>query len=138
MNRYRIYFDSAIRRARARDILAIFWPLQLAIKCWFQRRIWGFDDKDVFNLDTHFSKLIVPRLKRFKHKIAKRGGYPMELESMEEWLGIIDEMIAGFEIGGSSEKYDLSWGPELATDPRYIKMNRATELFHKYFFNLWW
>ena len=86
-----------------------------------QRLERGWDDTELWNLDSTIIKFILPRLRRFKEVTA---GYPPELETMENWLDVIQKMIDSFE------KY-LDSEPILPEDEGF-------ELLHKYFFNLWW
>ena len=80
----------------------------------------GFDDTELWNLDSTILKFVLPRLKRFKECTI---GYPSEFESHEAWLECIDEMIENIEkIINSDEDGDYE----------------GFELFKKYFFNLWW
>ena len=53
------------------------------IKYFFQRRIRGFDDREIWNLDNSFYRWLYPRLKRFTY--SKRFGYPEKYGSFEQW-----------------------------------------------------
>ena len=50
---------------------------------WFvQRRIRGFDDREIWNIDNSFYKWLLPRLKRFSEK---NVCYPCHYKSMSAW-----------------------------------------------------
>lgn len=112
--------------------------LKICVLYWFQERFWGFSDKDTWSLDYHLAQVIVPRLKRFKIKMQKFKGHPCSLDSFEQWMSIIDEMIEGFELIAKGAKYDLPFGKSVINNPKYIKMERALDLFREYYFALWW
>ena len=80
----------------------------------------GFDDTELWNLDTTILKFVLPRLKRFRECTI---GYPPEFESLEAWTDCLDKMIDNIDKIIKSEK-----------DADY----EGFELFKKYFFNLWW
>ena len=45
----------------------------------------GFDDTELWNLDTTLLKFLLPRLKEFKKQT---NSYPSNVESFEEWQNI--------------------------------------------------
>lgn len=75
------------------------------IKWWFQKRIRGYADCDLWNLDCF--------LARFLHKIISsyisdpKSGYPTNFEEPEEWDTVLLKIKAGFEaaIDLANEKY---------------------------------
>ena len=80
----------------------------------------GFDDTELWNLDTTILKFVLPRLKRFRECTV---GFPPDFETIEEWQGCLEKMITNIEkIINSEEDADYE----------------GFELFKKYFFNLWW
>lgn len=81
----------------------------------------GFDDTELWNLDSTILKFVLPRLKAFKECTC---GYPGNVKSEEEWQNILQKMI------DSIEKIII----DEAKDEDY----EGFELFKKYFFNLWW
>ena len=89
-----------------------------------QRKERGFDDTETWCLRSAFSKFIVPRLQAFKEQ---HICHPCSM-TMEEWDNIIQEMIDGFK---EVEKID-----EFSADIE--KINRALELFSKWYLDLWW
>lgn len=100
------------------------------ITFFFQRLFRGWDDGDTFSLDHSLAKLILPRLKRFRHL---HMGYPDSL-SVEEWENILDQMIETFEYIASDKYFDLpdrSWKEN-------NKIQTGLALFARYYTNLWW
>ena len=85
-----------------------------------QRLERGFDDTELWNLDSTILKFVLPRLKRFKECTC---GYPGNFSSQEEWLECIQKMIDSIE-GILGDEYNADY--------------EGFELFKKYFFNLWW
>ena len=80
----------------------------------------GFDDTELWNLDTTILKFVLPRLKRFKECTI---GFPPDFETLEEWQECLEKIIINIEkIINSEEDVDYE----------------GFELFKKYFFNLWW
>lgn len=59
-----------------------------------QRKKRGFDDSELWHLDSTINDFIYKRLIRFK-KINR--GFPMNL-TWKKWNKIIDKMIIGFEL----------------------------------------
>lgn len=88
------------------------------LKFYQQRTTRGFDDTELWNLDTTILKFIIPRLKEFKKKTV---GYPTVFKSLDEWKQCIQKMIDSMEsiIEDVDANYD-GW-----------------ELFKEYFFSLW-
>ena len=80
----------------------------------------GFDDTELWNLDTTILRFVLPRLKRFKECTI---GFPPDFKTFEEWQECLEKMIINIEkIINSEEDADYE----------------GFELFKKYFFNLWW
>lgn len=87
-----------------------------------QRAKRGFDDTELWNLNTTICQFIIPRLEEFKEQTF---GYPPGI-TFEEWIDIIDEMLNFFK------KY--------VDDEVFINASeeRGFKLFYKYFDYLWW
>lgn len=100
-----------------------------------QRLTRGFDDSELWNLDSTIVGFILPRLKAFRDV---GFGYPSSVETMEEWTKILDKMIKGFEYY-LDEK--LGEDKKLSAKDNLINHNKIVEegldLFCKYFYNLW-
>ncbi len=99
------------------------------LKRWFrfrwQKFRWGFDERELWNLNSAISRFALPRLKRFK--TMERTGYPAGLDSMDAWNDIIDDMIYAFEVEVDSDT-------ELDETARYY---RGHAHFRKYWLGLW-
>jgi hypothetical protein len=90
-----------------------------------QRAERGWDDSETWSLFTTFCCWIVPRLKRYKEL---SGGYPPSM-SEDEWCALLDKMIEGFEICARDDD-PMSY--------ENVKVREALQVFHDYFFQLWW
>ena len=108
--------------------MKILEKLKRKIKFFFQRRLRGFDDSEIWSLDQDLAKHILPRLKRYKEV---NGGHPQEL-SWEQWMDILDEMIQTFEFLASDAKYDCF------DKSKWKEINKGLHLFAKYYSDLWW
>ena len=81
------------------------------IKWWFQRRIRGYSNLDLYNLELFWTETILKTLKSFKKM--KRYGVPVqswpngtpEEKAVQAWEQRIDELISGFQ-----EYYDSQVG----------------------------
>ena len=89
---------------------------QQPIRWWWQRRTRGFDDRDLWSLDYAIIKFIHPRLKFFRN--GNYGGTPGHLTEVDEdgmrraltdqeWEGILDEMLEGFQLVIDQDCYPL-------------------------------
>lgn len=90
----------------------------------------GFHYEETWNLDTEIIKFIVPRLAYLRDITS---GYPSNLDSYEEWIDILNEILDGFE------SYLIIMEGEVSAleDIGQNKFKKAFELFTKYFGNLW-
>lgn len=95
-------------------------------ECFFQRGTKGYCYKDVWSIDGYLCEIIPQMLKQLKQN---QLGFPTDLTS-EEWDGILDEIIEGFERGSKVHNYE-------ATEEDMKVINRGLELFAKYYFHLW-
>lgn len=101
--------------------------LKRRIRFLYQRLTRSFDDSETWSLDYSLSKIILPRLKRFKEL---KNGTPYHV-SEEEWQSNLDKMIAFFEFASSEERWN-------AAPDEYEKYNEGIDLFAKHFYDLWW
>lgn len=85
-----------------------------------QRKERGFDNSELWSLNTTIYAFALPRLKAFKEYTKS---YPVALNSMDEWQAILDKMITGLAL-----YIEDTWSEEA---------KEGTELFHKYFEYLW-
>jgi hypothetical protein len=101
------------------------------IKFFVQRCVRGWDDSQTWNLDYELAKFIAPRLKRFREL---NVCHPMEMTS-EEWDSTIDKMIFAFEKLSDD---DYKWSYDNNQEEIHKKVEEGRDLFHKYYYNLWW
>lgn len=133
-------------------------------KLFFKWVFTGRTDQVLWNLDTYLETVIISKLKDFRKQ--NLSGYSCDLESMQDWLNVIDEMIDTWEKMHSEYYINLiEEVPSVTKDimikgisvksvsfPRteeqmqnfhelVKKQNendlRALELFSKYFHALW-
>lgn len=97
------------------------------VRFW-QRLTRGWDDSEVWNLDTTFALFAIKRLKRFKEVT---DGIPSGFNSMEEWHEALDKMIASFEFYASDYKY-------VSHADDYDKQQEGLDLFAQHYGSLWW
>ena len=96
--------------------------------------------EEVYNLDSSIAQYLIPRLTLFKEQSnstpprKKNGvrtvgedGEPIFL-TMEEWRGLIQDMIDGFEEYISDE---------VGKNIDYEKVKKALDIFREYFVDLW-
>lgn len=94
-----------------------------------QREKCGFDDTELWNLDSTICKFIIPRLKRFRE--ITEGSYPGWCGSWETWACLIDKMIAGFE-----NILDNEITPD--DEERYKIITEGMKVFSEDFRSLWY
>lgn len=101
-----------------------------------QRKKFGFDDTELWNLEATIAKFTVPRLKRYKEKFAS-AHIPHGL-MLEEWYKIIDDMIYMFEK--TIDDIDRSSNATQTRNKReeQRRYNRGLKAFSKYYNDLWY
>ncbi len=100
---------------------------------WFwQRRKWGFDERELWSLDDTIAKFVLPRLKVFRNNT---GGYPGvfsgDPKGQEKWEAIIDQMIFGLNYVASGDCY------KFLDDKTHKKAQKGLRLFGEWFMDLW-
>lgn len=110
-----------------REISLTLYRFKRTVKHCYQKLTRGFSDRDLWNADVHFAKLIAPRLKEFKKKSLN---HPSAL-SNSAWYAILDDMIFAFEL---KVKEGVCTHRAKVDDIRYL---RGLHLFAKYFDYLW-
>jgi len=98
----------------------------LDIKCFIQRGRKGYSDRDLWEFDCYLAEIVLNGLQELKEK--GLSSYPPEFVSKEEWVDILDTIIEGFREklkACNCYTYDFE------------KLNKALELFAKYFNCLW-
>lgn len=101
------------------------------IRYFIQRGKRGYSNRDLWSFDFYLSKLIADGLKDFKKHL---HGYPAKLNSFEEWLSIIDEIIEGFEY---YNEIDCGFPDKEQWDKINEKLNKSFKLLNKWFGALW-
>lgn len=98
---------------------------------------YGFDRFDIYDLDFQIAKFILPRLKLHR-KIT--NSFPHNINSLEEWQTILDNIIFSFEyiIKIYSPKFDdfIDYNSQEHLQIEY-KVNEGLRLFGLHFRNLW-
>jgi hypothetical protein len=111
------------------------------VQWWYQRRRRGYDDRELRGLDYAIVKFVYPRLRTFRDLQPKRLPlHPTEHDTAgnrrflteEEWTGLLDEMIEGFEI-----LMEDRCGLMGAYPHRAAKVERALEIFKNRLLDLW-
>lgn len=62
----------------------------------------GFDDTELFNLDSTLANYIIPRLEVFKEKVS---GYPFDFDNLDGWKNCIQKMITSFKMSKNIDFY---------------------------------
>ena len=89
---------------------------------WFvQRRIYGFDDREIWNIDNTFYNWLLPRLKRFSEK---NVCYPCRYKSMSSWQKELVNRIKQLEL---IIKYDYC-EHEFPNPEKYLSENQINKL----------
>lgn len=85
-------------------------------------------NQEVYSLNITLAKFILPRIIKFKELA---DSYPSQLNSIEEWHYILDQIIWSLD---KHIKDDLS---SKTTENEINKYNNGMMLFAKYFADLW-
>lgn len=101
---------------------------------YYWQRDWrGFDGSEFWSLDTKILEFLIPRLERF----SKAGsdsewliGFKDGEEVWEKGSKFVDEMVKGFKLL-KEKQYDKR------TEYENQRINKAFNLFKRYFGNLW-
>ena len=107
------------------------------IKWFFQRLFRGYDDTDLWGLDTWIIKKIRKPFKAFVRKGTM--SYPSSL-APKKWDEILKQIEEAIDLYYEEEiELIIDWG-KISGDQfaeRNKKKQKGMELFGKYFFNLW-
>jgi len=108
------------------------------IHCFYQKKKYGFCDREIWNLDYTIAKFIYPRLKRFIKM--KSFTYPSRItgeseeEKIKKWNEILNQILKSFHIILYEDKFNLS---SFEYEKQKEKINKGLYLFSKYFQDLW-
>lgn len=119
--------------------VSVFLPDSRHWKWFWQRRKYGFDEREIWNLDYRIIEFIFPRLKLLRKNLV---GYPPDFKTCREWEQAIDKMILAFELHNKREGYPFDWPdpktPEEVKEKEDAKkFEEGWNLFVKYFDGLW-
>lgn len=94
-----------------------------------QRKLRGFDDTELWDLDLTIAKFILPRLKRF---IECTIAYPaQEYSSLEEYKKDLNEIVWYLESVVLNDD-------EITDEPGLARTEHAKDLIRNLLFTLWW
>jgi hypothetical protein len=107
------------------------------MKHWWQRRTRGFDDSELWSLDSTIASFIAPRLRAYAD--SKRFGYPCgaypekwtEAKKIGRWEEEVEIMARAFEILRDEDVFMSFDEDDLKT------VEKGLKLFAKRFHNLW-
>jgi len=102
----------------------------MSVKFILQRLSSGWSDNETWSLDSSLSKIILPRLKRFKELT---NGHPCDL-TKDEWHKMLDEMIFAFEWFSSDKRFACDENSEVKEE----RAKQGVKLFGERFTSLWW
>lgn len=100
----------------------------------------GFSPDETWSLDVVMEEFLLPRLKYYKEVTV---GYPPDLETMERWHEVLDEIIWMME----QDVWDMNGDDRCFLNTNYTlkelkaynrRMGKARKLFGKYWMSLWW
>lgn len=100
-----------------------------------QREEYGFDERELWSLQTRISNYVLPRLKLFRKLCA---GRPANVATVEEWHAILDKMIKSFEISSLIFETDVDPQYSINTEEGYSSYEEGMELFKEYYLDLWY
>lgn len=111
------------------SIIDFYHRVTSALTWFFQRRIRGWDDRELWNLDSTFARYMLPRLKRFKETT---DGYPGELTE-QQWDAILEEIIWSLEyiLGDQWHEDHTQW------ELNEARCSAGCELLGKWMRGMW-
>lgn len=95
---------------------------------------WGFSDSETWNLDSVFSRFILPRLKRFAEL---NNGHPSDL-SPKQWQKMLSDMIFAFEWSLSQQFFPDDTLSKKELDKGWERYDVGMQFFAKRYRELWW
>ena len=104
-------------------------PKKFLAKWRSQRLKRGFDDTELYNLDTTIASFLAPRLRALRESTCS---YPSGL-GMRKWKSYLKKMETAFEL--YADKFNWSARKERGN---IRKVDEGLSLFHAYFYDLWW
>lgn len=104
-------------------------PKKFLAKWRSQRLKRGFDDTELYNLDTTVARFLAPRLRALRESTCS---YPSGI-TMRTWKSYLKKMETAFEL--YADKFNWSARKEKGN---IRKVDEGLSLFHAYFYDLWW
>ena len=112
---------------------------KLTLRYFIQRKKWGFDDTETWNLDLSFYEWLLPRLKRFTELT---NSYDDSKNSFENWKKELEENIKKLELIIKYQFDEINFPanyPNKSPLNAYIENRQEfMEWFGKNINNLWW
>lgn len=101
-----------------------------------KKRLAKITAEECWDLNVTLAKYILPRLQKYKE--INQYGYPIGLESLEEWHEIIDKMIYAFDLVVNDNCNSLKSENciEVITKQKELQ-EEGLRLFAEYFNSLW-
>lgn len=101
------------------------------VKWFIQRGKRGYSDADSWDLAYYIADWMPAAIRRMQEY---RNSHPANVDSIEEWKAILEEIAVGFDIADCIGKHDY----ELEEyDNMYAQFLKSMDLFVKYYFDLW-
>ncbi len=95
----------------------------------------GFDEREIWSLQTRISNYILPRLKLYREiSVGRPGNVP----TIEKWHNILDKMIKAFEISSLIFEHRSDPNYNINCEEGYNIYKEGMELFKEYFLDLWY
>lgn len=103
----------------------------MRLKHAWQKLTRGYSDADLWDLDVHLARVILPRLRAFKRE--NTHGHPPGF-TPEEWAATLDEITWALEWVADEDSTDAPINDFLRDSER---ASTGLEKFGRYFMDLW-
>ena len=124
-------------------------PRSRWLRFWWQRRTRGFDEEELWGLNSNIVDFLLPRLRAFREEspvvpisFLREAGWELDLTKEAKqgtrgfaearWEETLDKMIGALEI------YQERDGLLMDADGSQQKFDEGWKLFHEHFHQLWW
>ncbi len=95
-----------------------------------EREKYGFDSREMWNLDANICLFLYPRLRMYRDRIVS---FPATFDNLDNWKSAVDKMIEGFRLAYTLRDWDYNEGCEEKRE----EMEEGLYLFAKHFKSLW-
>lgn len=99
-----------------------------------QRDERGFDDTELWNLDSTVVDFVLPRLKAYREQTEV---FPVKYSDLDEWRAVLDEIIEGLELYKSKIDWDVSDTVQGVFDFYSAKRRKAFKLLGENLQDMW-